>query len=402
MVRLVCIWPFITVELAKRNSVNRPKGTPETKLVNVTKPVSREMYQKKLTPAILEHKHHFSDDVSTQQDNATPHPAPNDKEMNEFFDGVKSASTGLNIRLKNQTPNSPDLNTLDLAFFRAIQSLQQEVASNSIDELIARVEKAYWDLPLETCEKVWVTLQMVMNEIIINGGNNGYRLPHMGKDKLMKEMKRKIPYRLPCPALVNPQQSLNGAYVKAWMQQLQAAEVMEAFANPVGGGVAMMVPQLPPLSVDDANVGDGEVEVELDESPTGVAEGAAVTAEQFQATAMAEAQRLDVDESHDDSMLTIDDDGEEPDDEDEEEAVEKDVHDASQIMRTFWATMEFDSWNNDDGEFDHEAIEGAANVPLLKEQEEPVMFGQLDNKNHRGQNNFEDEVIEEGHLRNLV
>ena len=387
----VGIWPFVTVEIAQRNSVNRPAGTPVTKCVNVDRVVSRKMYKEKLTPAILEKKHHFSSDIYVQQDNAKPHPTPDDKEMNEHYDNVQN-DTGVNIRLDNQSANSPDLNTLDLAFFRAIQSLQQEVVCNNIDELIARVEQAYWDLPLETCEKVWVTLQMVMNEIIINGGNNGYKLPHMGKDKIMREM-GKIPDRLPCPALVTPNQSLNGTFVKAWMQHIQAAEAVAALqalplvppledANPVDETV--VPPQLPPIDVD---VDDASVdEVVLDESsPTGVAEVEA----QFQATAV----RLDVDERNDDSMLTIDEEEDEEDSndvEDEEVVVEKGVYDASRItllMKTFWLNMGMDSWNNEHGEYDHDAIEGAAELSLPEEEEEqPVMDGRLSDKNHHRQN----------------
>lgn len=40
-----------------------------------------------------------------------------------------------------QPPNSPDLNVLDLGFFRAIQSLKYKEASKTIDELVSGVGK---------------------------------------------------------------------------------------------------------------------------------------------------------------------------------------------------------------------------------------------------------------------
>ena len=111
---------------------------------------------------------------------------------------------------------------------------------------------------------------MVLNEIVINGGNNGYKLPHMGKDKLMREMGSKIPYRLPCPALLpaTAHQSLNGNFVKLWMQQLQAAQALTMLLAPeqpaaeelaVVGEVA--VPLLPPVDVDTDGATDDVGEV---------------------------------------------------------------------------------------------------------------------------------------------
>ena len=391
------IWPFVTTVIAKRSSVNRAAGTPETKSINVDRVVSRKFYKEKLAPAILAKSAYFTDGATIyqQQDNAKPHPLPNDQEMNDFYDKFRD-EYGVDIRLQNQTPNSPDVNTLDLAFFRAIQSLQQEIVSNSIDELIAHTVKAYWDLPLETCEKVWVTLQMVMNEIIINGGNNGYRLPHMGKDKIMRELGTKIPYRLPCIALAVPGQSLNGTFVKAWMQHMQAAAALADFAAPppleeanppVAEEVAVeevaveevVPPQLPPIEEVAA--------VEEVTEPTGVAEAAE---ELVQAAAV--AQRLDAEEgSHDDSMITVEEDDDDDDDHDDDEvAVEKDIDAESRIrllLKTFWANMDIDTWNDDHGDYDHAAIEGAAELPSqIEEQEEPVMDGRMADKNHHRQN----------------
>jgi hypothetical protein len=126
-------------------------------------------------------------------------------------------------------------------------------------------------------------------------------------------------------------------------------------------------------------------------SPTGVADA---TEEQIQAAAVAAAaavaRRLDIEEvRQDDSMITIEegDDDEEPD----EVAVEKDVANATSritlLMKTFWANMDIETWNDDHGDYDHTAIEGAAELPhQMEEEEEPVMDGRMVDKNHHRQN----------------
>ena len=46
------IWPFVETRAAKRTSVNRPKGTPVTSLLNVDRNVYRNFIAEKLYPAI--------------------------------------------------------------------------------------------------------------------------------------------------------------------------------------------------------------------------------------------------------------------------------------------------------------------------------------------------------------
>jgi len=60
---------------------------------------------------------------------------------------------------------------------------------------------------------------MVMNEILICGGDNNYKLPHAGKDKIMRVMKHDIPLRLPCQAMIN-NRSLNGEAIISFAKTL--------------------------------------------------------------------------------------------------------------------------------------------------------------------------------------
>jgi len=111
---------------------------------------------------------------------------------------------GWDIGFVHQPANSPaDCDTLDLTFFHAIQSLQYQNCPLNIDELIAHVHKAFDELPLDICCEVWTTAQIAMNQILIQNGNNNYKLPYIGKLKIEKSVGGNISMRLPCCALID-------------------------------------------------------------------------------------------------------------------------------------------------------------------------------------------------------
>ena len=68
--------------------------------------------------------------------------------------------------------------------------------------MIAIVHEAYADLPLDVCKNVWMTAQLVMNQVLLCNGGNNYKLPHVGKLKITANNSRDIPMRLPCHALI--------------------------------------------------------------------------------------------------------------------------------------------------------------------------------------------------------
>jgi hypothetical protein len=68
------------------------------------------------------------------QDNARTH-VPTDDE--QFAKAIRQ--TGLDIRLMNQPPNSPDMNCLDLGFFASLQSLTYDTYCRNMDDLISNV-----------------------------------------------------------------------------------------------------------------------------------------------------------------------------------------------------------------------------------------------------------------------
>ena len=113
-----------------------------------------------------------------QQDGARSHILEDDVEFKEVVDEI-----GLNLTVYTQLPNSPDTNILNLGFFRAIQSFNDDCPANE-EELIKSVEKAYGEYPLCKLNHVWLTLQSCLNMIIENDGGNDYKIPHMGKESL--------------------------------------------------------------------------------------------------------------------------------------------------------------------------------------------------------------------------
>lgn len=88
-----------------------------------------------------------------QQDNAKTHVAPNDP---AFIEAVEA--TGLDIRLLQQPPNSPDLNVLDLGFFNSIQSLTDRRSPKIIDDIIRDVEEEFEGYDVADLNRVFLSL----------------------------------------------------------------------------------------------------------------------------------------------------------------------------------------------------------------------------------------------------
>ncbi|XP_074289597.1 uncharacterized protein LOC141614750 [Silene latifolia] len=172
------IWPFTFQEPAKRRSKNREAGTLVTKPVeSITKKVTKEAFINKVIPAIKQKwPTSASKNISIQQDNAKPHFNGKDKDFMEA-----ATSNGFNIELTQQPANSPDLNILDLGFFRSIQSLQDENPAMTVDELVTNVTEAYEAETALTLDNVWLSLQACMVEIMKKKGHNDYPLPHLAK-----------------------------------------------------------------------------------------------------------------------------------------------------------------------------------------------------------------------------
>ncbi|XP_074301124.1 uncharacterized protein LOC141632478 [Silene latifolia] len=150
------IWPFVSLEPAQRNSKNRVAGTLETKPIeSITKPVIKNMMLGVVLPEIKRKwPANASKNIFIQQDNARSHISNNDPDFREA-----ASSDGWNIQLVQQPPNSPDLNVLDLGFFRAIQSLQTLTNSYKLNELVVAVKTVFDNLEVIKLNYVFITMQ---------------------------------------------------------------------------------------------------------------------------------------------------------------------------------------------------------------------------------------------------
>ena len=86
------------------------------------------------------------------------------------------------------------MNVLDLGYFASIQALQYQHAPKNIDDLISVVEASFEMLDCDKLNHVFLTLQACMIECMKSDGDNGYKLPHMGKGELQKNAM--LPHRL--------------------------------------------------------------------------------------------------------------------------------------------------------------------------------------------------------------
>ncbi|XP_044325600.1 uncharacterized protein [Triticum aestivum] len=212
------IWAFVTESPAQRRSENRERGTLELKSLKVTRDVMRLYMCEKLIPAIHDLWPDEDEErtIFIQQDNATPHLKPSDEVFRRAVE-----QTGLDIKLIQQPPNSPDLNILDLCFFRSLQSHTDCRAPQSIRELIEGVEEEYQNYDVNTLARSFVTLQSCMREIMREKGGIGYKIPHMQKERRQQE--GRLPIAL----------SLNVELVEQTLALIAAADLEAAAAAPL-------------------------------------------------------------------------------------------------------------------------------------------------------------------------
>ena len=130
--------------------------------------------------------------IKIQQDNARPHVSSDDPYVE-----AELSKDGRVIELVSQPPNSPDMNVLDLGFFRAIQSLQHQVHQKGTNDLISATISAFQDLHWQKLTNIFLTWQGCMIECMKCGGGNRYKIPHMAKAVLLRH--DVLPTSLSCP-----------------------------------------------------------------------------------------------------------------------------------------------------------------------------------------------------------
>ena len=195
------IWPIGEYKAAQRGSVNRPAGTMEWHNKNICMDVYRQLLLEKVIPAIKSKwprvdYNNPNYTIIIQQDGATTHIPAHDRAFATSLEelGVPEGK----IELLTQPANSPDLNLNDLGFFASLQSAYYQNCPRNSIELIDMVNEAYEDYPSHKINRIWLTLQSCMNEIIKVHGCNQYKIPHMGKEKMEKENRLPVTLEV-CP-----------------------------------------------------------------------------------------------------------------------------------------------------------------------------------------------------------
>ena len=120
----------------------------------------------------------MSGTIFIQQDGAKNHIHEDDEEFNNAL-----MEQDINAKLYMQTPNSPDINLLDLGFFRAIQSFNNALLKTE-EESIQSVTEAYNNYLQHKLNCTWLTLQSCFNQIILHHGDNNYSIEHILNSKL--------------------------------------------------------------------------------------------------------------------------------------------------------------------------------------------------------------------------
>lgn len=156
------------------------------------------MLNVQIIPAIKEKWPAFAPKlIFIQQDNARPHIKDTDPDFR-----AAASSDGFDIRIINQPPNSPDCNVNDLGWFRAIQSIQVESNSYNVDQLVGAVIRSFEDLSPMTLNKVFLSLQGCMVEIMKVRGHNTYKIPHMKKNQLLSQEALPVDLQVPMNLVV--------------------------------------------------------------------------------------------------------------------------------------------------------------------------------------------------------
>ena len=199
------VWPFVTTVAAQRRSENRERGVMEFKSLMVNREVMRRYMIEKVVPAIKD-VWPFGDvgqTVLIQQDNARTHILPNDVGFTEAV-----AETGMDIKLMQQPPNSPDLNALDLGYFRSLESLTNCRAPTTIPELIQGVQEEFDDYEVGKLNRIFLTLQTCMVEVMNHAGGNAYKIPHVNKQRFERDGILLPRIHFPCEVYYNALENL--------------------------------------------------------------------------------------------------------------------------------------------------------------------------------------------------
>jgi hypothetical protein len=169
------MFPFVDYIAAQQASSNRTQGVIVTTPFSVTKNKYQEFMVTKVIQAIKDTWPDRNRKIVIQQDGALAHIRVDDAEF-------VAAATNL------QRPKSPDINVLDLSFFRALQAAQwQQEPARTIDGIIHQVNESFEEFDPQIIDFGFKTLQTCTNDILKVYGNNNHKISRIGKNELLQQ-----------------------------------------------------------------------------------------------------------------------------------------------------------------------------------------------------------------------
>lgn len=149
------LWPCIEIVPAKKNSKNRPAGTPEIKTRNVDAEYYRSLFTMEggVIDKIKEKMPWMHNQrVKIQQDGAGGHG----KDSHTIISATASTG-GWHFRVYKQCAQSPDLNILDLGFFHSLKTRVAKIKfrANNLEQMIAQVRQAFAEYPPDVLDHIW-------------------------------------------------------------------------------------------------------------------------------------------------------------------------------------------------------------------------------------------------------
>lgn len=176
---LIACESFTKIVPAQRDSVNRRKGTLEEKPITVTADVYRDFMVRLVIPKIRTRLNWKKGELITiRHDGAKPHNGKGNAAYFARYLGLY----GWNMKLETQSPQSPDVNVLDIGIFNGLQSKSEvyRTDATSVSDLVKRVKKTFSVYPMQQLTSCFAVLLEHYRSILMCDGGNKYPDPHCG------------------------------------------------------------------------------------------------------------------------------------------------------------------------------------------------------------------------------
>ena len=116
--------------------------------------------------------------ITIRHDGAKPH---NGKGNKEFFEKW-GRKYGWIFEFETQSPQSPDVNVLDIGVFNGLQAKSDEYRMNSskVLDMVARIRRTFYNYPWQQLDNCFAVLHEHYRSIRMCEGGNKYPDPHCG------------------------------------------------------------------------------------------------------------------------------------------------------------------------------------------------------------------------------